>query len=82
MKKHPSDTFAWDDLIKAVQVPIKDPDQFAAPNRFDYARYFGVSITTIDRWKQKGIPWFSADQLAIKRVGMHPSLIWPTWFPA
>ena len=82
MKKHHSDTFAWDDLIKAVQVPIKDPDQFSTPNRFDYARYFGVDITTIDRWKQKGIPWFSADQLAIKRIGMHPSLIWPSWFPA
>lgn len=79
-KKLRSEYYSWDELINSVDVPINDPVQFRSPSRFDYARYFDVTPTTIDRWKTKGLPWFSADQVAIKRVGLHPSLIWPSWF--
>jgi hypothetical protein len=80
--KNRSDRFSWADLAASVNVPINDPNQFTAPTRFDYARYFGVTPTTIDRWRRQGLSWLTADQVAIKRVGLHPSLIWPSWFPA
>ena len=71
--------YGWGDLIAGLQVPIRDATR-SEPTRFDYARLFNVNPTTIDRWRRTGLSWISADTVAVKCLGMHPSLIWPTWF--
>lgn len=50
-------------------------------NLSELARRSGYSLRTIQRWKANGIPWHSADELAI-RLGHHPASIWPQWLDA
>jgi len=42
-----------------------------------FADMIGVSARNVSRWRKgdKGIPWPSADEAAIK-LGLHPSLVW------
>ena len=42
-----------------------------------FADMIGVSARNVSRWRKdnKGIPWPSADEAAI-RLGLHPSLVW------
>jgi hypothetical protein len=80
MSRRSEKRLPWEDLERAVEVPIKDPAQFSKPNRFDLARFFNVEVTTIDRWRNFGIPMYSADTVAVKCAGLHPSLIWTNWF--
>lgn len=71
--------FPWINLARVASVPIHCP-LYNTPNRMDYARYFEVTPQTIDRWVRNGIPWYTADHIAVKNVGVHPGSIWPTWF--
>jgi hypothetical protein len=32
----------------------------------------------VSEWKRRGIPWLSADKLAIAH-GLHPAEVWPEW---
>lgn len=73
--------FPFENIYRLPEIPIKDPDQFSKPNNCDYARYFNVTRQVIYTWKKKGIPEFHADRVAVKGFGLHPSLIWPDWFP-
>ena len=43
------------------------------------ARQLGVDRNQIYRWRKDGMAPLTADAVAI-RIGVHPSLIWPTWF--
>jgi lambda repressor-like predicted transcriptional regulator len=36
-------------------------------------------LRTIQRWRVDGIPYWSADRVAI-RLGIHPALIWTDWY--
>lgn len=38
-----------------------------------------VNVLTIHRWRREGIPWWTADRLAV-RLNTHPSLIWPDYW--
>lgn len=72
-------TVSWADLERFSRVPIHY-DRHVAPTRFDYARYFGVSVSTIDRWREHGVPWRLADEIAVKVLGVHPATVWADWF--
>jgi hypothetical protein len=39
----------------------------------------GVSLRTAQRWRTQGLTWWMADRAAVA-CGLHPALIWPTWF--
>lgn len=79
MKRRTARTLPWDSLVAAARVPVHY-DRHLAPTRFDYARYFDVAISTIDRWREDGIPLYQADRIAITKLGTHPGVIWREWF--
>lgn len=44
-----------------------------------FAEHIGIgSRWTIHKWVKHGVPFFAADEAAI-RLGTHPLLIWPEW---
>ena len=51
----------------------------ATPNLSELARRTGYPLRTVQRWRAHGIPYWSADRVAI-RLGLHPSLIWTDWY--
>ena len=51
------------------------------PNLSELSRRTGYPLRTIQRWRVDGIPYWSADRVAI-RLGIHPSLIWTDWYAA
>jgi len=69
----------FQNLARVARVPIQY-SRHLEPTRGDYARAFGVALQTIDRWRDEGIPWPKADQLAVKYAGVHPGAIWPEWW--
>lgn len=71
--------YPWDDLARKANVPIHC-SYHPQPTRMDYARHFNVGPQTIDRWMRHGVPWYMADRIAIKILGIHPAAIWPEWF--
>lgn len=71
--------FPFEPLARYANVPIHY-DKHLEPTRCDYARAFNTTPTTIDRWREVGIPIHRADHIAIKILGVHPALIWPEWF--
>ena len=52
-----------------------------ARNLSDLSRRTGYPLRTIQRWRLNGIPYWSADRVAI-RLGIHPALIWTNWYAA
>lgn len=40
----------------------------------------GTSRNTVLRWLKEGVSVWNADRIAIKRLGVHPSAVWPDWF--
>jgi lambda repressor-like predicted transcriptional regulator len=44
------------------------------------ARRSGVPRINFHTWAHRGIPIDQADIIAVKGLGMHPSLIWPEWW--
>ena len=82
-RKRPSKrrpTFSWANLAETNAAPVMMGLQFLAPNLSDWARFCDVDTTTIHKWRQRGIPEKQADRIAVKGLGIHPSLIWPEWF--
>lgn len=67
----------WRDLEESVRVPILYHDR---PTRLDFARFFNVEPQTIDRWRKNGIPWPTADRIAVTYCNRHPGTIWPAWW--
>ena len=43
------------------------------------AQVLNIDRSQLYRWRHEGIPYFSADRLAI-RLGYHPALIWEEWW--
>ena len=43
------------------------------------ASVFGVSTNAVRRWHRVGLSVWQADRLAVKRLGVHPAMIWPDW---
>ena len=50
-------------------------------NLSELARRTGYPLRTIQRWHATGIPYWSADRVAI-RLGVHPSALWIDWYTA
>ena len=50
-----------------------------ASNLSELSRRTGYPLRTIQRWRVDGIPYWSADRVAI-RLGIHPALIWTDWY--
>ena len=47
----------------------------------EFARRAGVSRPTVYSWKQKGLTYWKADNLAIKLVGLHPASVFGSvWY--
>ena len=69
----------FQNLARAARVPIRYRAH-TEPTRSDFARAFGVSLLSIDRWRAEGIPWYKADRLAVTVAGVHPGAIWPEWW--
>jgi hypothetical protein len=47
----------------------------------EFARFAGVSRTTVYRWMRNGLDYWTADVLAIKVAHIHPALVFgPGWF--
>ena len=43
----------------------------------------GVSWNAITQWQDRGIPLDSADRIAVKSLGVHPSALWgDLWWEA
>lgn len=73
--------FPFENLYQLPVIPIKDTAHYTQPTKADWARHLGVERARIYDWILKGIPEFQADRIAVKSFGLHPSLIWPDWFP-
>lgn len=73
------DRLPWADLEEAVRIPTLFHDR---PTRMDWARHLDVAVQTIDRWRTNGIPWYTADHLAVKYFDRHPGAIWLDWWNA
>ena len=43
------------------------------------AQVLNISPSELHRWRHQGIPYYTADRLAI-RLGYHPALIWEEWW--
>ncbi len=50
------------------------------PGTSEFARFLGVSRRTVIRMKKCGLTGWQADELAIKKLGSHPILIWGSAF--
>ena len=50
-----------------------------ASNLSELSRRTGYPLRTIQRWRVDGIPYTSADRVAV-RLGIHPALIWTDWY--
>lgn len=72
--------YAFSNLVETQAAPILMSDTYLKPTILDWARFCEVDSVTIYRWIDTGVPEVQADRIAIKCVGMHPSLIWPEWF--
>ena len=45
----------------------------------ELSRRVGVSRDVVKRWRERGMPWPEADEIAVA-LGVHPCRIWPDWF--
>ena len=50
-------------------------------NLSELSRRTGYPLRTIQRWHATGIPYWSADRVAI-RLGVRPSALWIDWYTA
>ena len=72
--------FAFADFQSLVRCPIHDERQFTEPTRQDWATLCGVSYSLMKRWMTRGLTIDEADRVACDVAGMHPSLVWPSWY--
>lgn len=60
----------------AIESRLKDPDMTDE----DFAAHIGVQRKTMTRWRNVGLRFFQADELAC-RLGYHPTYFWgDDWF--
>ena len=53
-----------------------------AENLSHLSRMLGIDNSHIHRFKVDGIPIYSADKIACKKLGVHPGFIWKKeWVP-
>ena len=45
----------------------------------ELSRRVAVSRDVVKRWRERGMPWSEADEIAVA-LGVHPCRIWPQWF--
>lgn len=45
------------------------------------AQVVGVDRRVVYRWRTRGIPYVTADEIG-NRLGLHPGSIWPEWWAA
>lgn len=64
----------WDRHIAA-----EVEERTGRPSCMRVAEIIGTSRMAVSRWRQRGIPEYSADKAACA-AGVHPALLWPTWF--
>lgn len=43
------------------------------------AQALNIAASELHRWRHQGIPYYTADRLAI-RLGYHPALVWEEWW--
>jgi lambda repressor-like predicted transcriptional regulator len=60
-----------------IRLPI-DPVLAVVPGRRALARRTGMSLRTIGRWCDNGVPYEASDRLAVA-LGYHPLELWPDW---
>ena len=47
------------------------------------ADIFGVTWTAIRAWTERGVPFHRADEIAVRRMGVHPASVWgDDWWDA
>lgn len=73
----------FDDLYRVALARVTGtdspfaPEGGARPSDVAIARELGISYRTWLRWKKAGkVPAHSADQVAVRGLGMHPAVIW------
>jgi|GEM_PF-5269812 len=70
-------------LWAAVERNWNGPETSLHPTVFsarDFALALNVNTRNVQRWRHRGIQWWTADRLAV-HLGTHPSLIWPDHWP-
>lgn len=72
--------YSWHALETYKPPTIADPNG-TAPSNNDWALLLGVRSVTIAAWRRNGLTETQADRVACHRLGVHPSHIWPEWFP-
>jgi plasmid maintenance system antidote protein VapI len=72
--------------VTGAHVPTFDPEPVLASyhgkSNTETAELLGVTRETIARWRNghHGLTVWRADELAVKKLGTHPALLWPDWF--
>lgn len=60
------------------KVPVGPLIEAAGPSIAEASRRLSVPARSLHRWLKTGIPWDTADMLAV-RFGLHPGEIWDDW---
>jgi transcriptional regulator with XRE-family HTH domain len=69
-------------MQRYATVPLDDLRRVErCANNTQLAEALGVTRRAVQRWQTKGIPWPTADKLAIA-AGSHPVLVWGDAWPA
>ena len=81
---HPAPRVSVDALERHIYLTTSDPNEGKTDKRHLastrwIADLLDVSPHTVIRWRQQGIPFYSADAAA-QRLGVHPCLLWNDWF--
>lgn len=69
----------WNNLQRFHRLSPKDETRLVASDG-DWADTLGTSRQQIIRYRRDGLPWYLADRIACRVVGVHPANIWPEWF--
>ena len=81
--------FALDHRFRAAQALADEPRVRRGARRTDggftdetFARLVGCHRVTVQKWRRRGIPPYTADRAAC-RLGLHPCLVWgDAWWAA
>ena len=66
------------------RMPFEPLQEFCNADSMKHlSRILNIETATLYRFQRRGIPIFSADKIACKKLGVHPGFIWKKeWVPA
>lgn len=61
-----------------AKYPIQPLIRWSGLSQQGFAKHYGFHIRQVQRWCADGMPWQSADRVAIT-CGLHPAIVWDEW---